>query len=96
MVHRFDNDGYDHHLDINASNLFADDHIKHTSKERFYLAKKKECDNSSKHEQLRHFMSEFGDKFKHVLQRIAHKVAIVKQIKHEKMMKRIRKKIIAL
>ena len=50
LVYRFDNDGNGHHFEVTASNLFADSYIKHTSKERFYLANKNECDDSSTHE----------------------------------------------
>ena len=80
LVNRFDNDGNDLHFDVTASNLFADRYNEHTSKERFYLASKKKCDNSSKHEQVRHFihlvvqvMDGISDELKHVLQKIAHK-----------------------
>ena len=54
LVYRFDNDGNDHQFDVTVSNLFADSYINHTSKERLHLANEKECDHSSKHEQVRH------------------------------------------
>ena len=104
LAYRYDQ-GNDYYFDAVVGNIFATSYINNTSKEsnRLWLAKKKENDKMSKHEHVIHFiplaievMGGLGDKFKYVLQNMAHKIGTMKKIKYQVMMNRIRKKIIAI
>ena len=104
VAYRYDQ-GNDYYFDTVVGNVFASSYIKNTSKDsnRLWLAKKKEKDKMLKHEHVPHLiplaievMGGLGDRFKYVLQNIAHTVGTMKKIKYPIMMNRIRKRLIAI
>ena len=93
----------DYYFDAVVGNISAESYIKSSSKERLWLAKKKEDAEILKYRDLPHFiplavgvMGGMGDRFKFALQNLAHKIATINEIAHSVMMNRIRNKIIAV
>ena len=102
LAYRYDQ-GNDYYFDTVVANIFAATYVNKTSKERRWLAQKKEDDKILKYKDLPHFiplaievMGGMGDRFKFVLQNLADKIGTINKISYPVMINRIRKKIIAI
>ena len=88
LVYRYDQ-GNGYYFDTVVGNIFAKTGINNTSKDRLWFAKKKENDKILKHKEVPDFvplaveiMGCIGDRFKHTLQNVAHKLATMRKIEY--------------